>query len=76
MFHLYFGAFDIALYLGGTYIALVLAKAICEEAPAEYTASVNTLTASSEELSVPASASVRIPQTKSVEQPQRVSLSD
>ncbi len=29
MFHLYFGAFDIVLYLGGTYVALVLADAIC-----------------------------------------------
>lgn len=31
MFHLYFGAFDIVLYLGATYSAMVLAKAICEE---------------------------------------------
>ncbi|NEQ47580.1 MAG: hypothetical protein F6K00_30165 [Leptolyngbya sp. SIOISBB] len=75
MFHLYFGAFDVVLYLGGTYVALVLAKAICEETPEEYTASVNTLTASSKELSVPASAPVRIPQAKKIEQPQRVSLS-
>lgn len=30
MFHLYFGAFDIVLYLGGTYFALVLANAICD----------------------------------------------
>lgn len=30
MLHLYFGAFDIVLYLGGTYFALVLSKAICD----------------------------------------------
>jgi hypothetical protein len=30
MFHLYFGAFDIVLYLGGTYAAMVLANAICD----------------------------------------------
>ena len=35
MFHLYFGAFDIVLYLGATYSAMVLAKAICEERPVE-----------------------------------------
>lgn len=29
MFHLYFGAFDIVLYLGGGYAAMVLANAIC-----------------------------------------------
>ncbi|ASC70718.1 uncharacterized protein XM38_016630 [Halomicronema hongdechloris C2206] len=31
MFHLYFGAFDIILYLGASYFAMVLAKAICDE---------------------------------------------
>ena len=31
MFHLYFGAFDIVLYLGGTYFAMVLANAICDD---------------------------------------------
>lgn len=31
MFHLYFGAFDVLLYLGGMYGALVLAKAICDQ---------------------------------------------
>lgn len=30
MFHLYFGAFDIVLYLGGAYSAMVLANAICD----------------------------------------------
>lgn len=29
MFHLYFGAFDIVLYLGGAYFAVVMANAIC-----------------------------------------------
>lgn len=31
MFHLYFGAFDIMLYLGGLYFSLVLSKAICDD---------------------------------------------
>jgi hypothetical protein len=31
MFHLYFGAFDLVLYLGGTYVAMTLAKAICDQ---------------------------------------------
>jgi hypothetical protein len=31
MFHLYFGAFDILLYLGGTYFAMVMANAICNQ---------------------------------------------
>ncbi|HIK45174.1 MAG TPA: hypothetical protein IGR64_09835 [Leptolyngbyaceae cyanobacterium M65_K2018_010] len=31
MFHLYFGAFDLLLYLGGSYFALVLANAICDQ---------------------------------------------
>mgnify|MGYP006272319513 CR=1 FL=1 len=30
MFHLYFGAFDVVLYLGGAYSAIVLANAICD----------------------------------------------
>ncbi len=30
MFHLYFGLFDIVLYLGGAYSAMVLANAICD----------------------------------------------
>ncbi len=30
MFHLYFGAFDMVLYLGGTYFAMALSKAICD----------------------------------------------
>ena len=34
MFHLYFGAFDIVLYLGGTYVAMALAKAICDQTDA------------------------------------------
>jgi hypothetical protein len=31
MFHLYFGAFDLVLYLGGIYAAMTLAKAICDQ---------------------------------------------
>ncbi len=30
MFHLYFGAFDIVLYLGGAYSAIAFANAICD----------------------------------------------
>lgn len=31
MFQIYFGAFDLVLYLGGIYAAMVLAKAICDQ---------------------------------------------
>lgn len=31
MFHLYFGTFDIVMYLGGIYAAMTLAKAICDQ---------------------------------------------
>ncbi len=31
MFQLYFGAFDLVLYLGGIYAAMTLAKAICDQ---------------------------------------------
>lgn len=31
MFHLYFGAFDLVLYAGGFYVALVFANALTEE---------------------------------------------
>jgi hypothetical protein len=31
MFHLYFGAFDIVLYLGGMYFAIALANALCDQ---------------------------------------------
>jgi hypothetical protein len=31
MFHLYFGAFDIFMYLGGIYFAMVFANAICDQ---------------------------------------------
>ncbi len=31
MFHLYFGAFDVVLYLGGIYGAMALSKAICDQ---------------------------------------------
>ncbi|MEB3291432.1 MAG: hypothetical protein VKI82_16055 [Leptolyngbya sp.] len=31
MFQLYFGAFDLVLYLGGLYAAMTLAKAICDQ---------------------------------------------
>jgi hypothetical protein len=31
MFHLYFGAFDIVLYLAGMYGAIALSKALCDQ---------------------------------------------
>ena len=31
MFHLYFGAFDIVLYLAGIYAAMALSKALCDQ---------------------------------------------
>ncbi|MBD2109581.1 hypothetical protein [Nodosilinea sp. FACHB-13] len=31
MFHLYFGAFDIVLYLAGIYSAMALSKALCDQ---------------------------------------------
>ncbi|PZU99198.1 MAG: hypothetical protein DCF32_18760 [Leptolyngbya sp.] len=31
MFHLYFGAFDIVLYLAGLYGAIALSKALCDQ---------------------------------------------
>lgn len=31
MFHLYFGMFDIILYLGGIYSALLVANAMCDQ---------------------------------------------
>lgn len=33
MFHLYFGLFDVVLYAGGVYCAIVLADAICDDRP-------------------------------------------
>ncbi|MGB3312085.1 MAG: hypothetical protein WBG32_13490 [Nodosilinea sp.] len=31
MFHLYFGGFDVLLYLGGIYAAMAFSKAICDQ---------------------------------------------
>lgn len=31
MFHLYFGGFDLLLYLGGIYAAMAFSKAICDQ---------------------------------------------
>jgi hypothetical protein len=44
MFHLYFGAFDIVLYLGGAYSAMVLANAICDRLDQADAAQVTTTT--------------------------------
>lgn len=40
MFHIYFGAFDFVLYLGGIYAAMTLAKAICDQMDAAEAAQV------------------------------------
>jgi hypothetical protein len=42
MFHLYFGAFDVVMYLGGGYAAWVLADAICDRMDAADAAQVKT----------------------------------
>lgn len=46
MFHLYFGLFDVVLYAGGTYFALVLANTICDDRPRVTTASTLAKTSS------------------------------
>jgi hypothetical protein len=48
MFHLYFGAFDIVLYLAGIYGAIALSKALCDqldEAQAAQSLTTQTTTA-------------------------------
>jgi hypothetical protein len=45
VFDLYFGAFDIVLYLGGTYAAIALAKAICDQLDATDEVQSTTTTA-------------------------------
>jgi hypothetical protein len=47
MFHLYFGAFDILLYLGGTYFAMVMANAICDQLEQDEVAQEETATEAS-----------------------------
>lgn len=43
MFHLYFGAFDVVLYLGGIYAAMALSKSLCDQVDeTEATQSVTT----------------------------------
>ncbi|MBW4460710.1 MAG: hypothetical protein KME47_10825 [Nodosilinea sp. WJT8-NPBG4] len=43
MFHLYFGAFDIVLYLAGMYAAMAFSKALCDQMDeAEATQNVTT----------------------------------
>lgn len=48
MFHVYFGAFDIVLYLIGTYFATVLAQAICDELERSETTQTTTLSSSTQ----------------------------
>ena len=74
MFHLYFGAFDILLYLGGIYFAMVLADAICEERPKAKTL-VQTYTPTSNQLSASAQSPINIPHSKKVEERQPVRVS-
>ncbi|PSN13721.1 hypothetical protein C7293_14810 [filamentous cyanobacterium CCT1] len=42
MFHLYFGGFDVLLYLGGIYGAIALSKAICDQMDAADVAQSST----------------------------------
>ncbi|MGB3135888.1 MAG: hypothetical protein WBG38_08825 [Nodosilinea sp.] len=42
MFHLYFGAFDIVLYLSGIYAAMVLSNALCDQMDLEAAQSATT----------------------------------
>jgi hypothetical protein len=71
MFHLYFGAFDIVLYLGGAYVAMVLAEAICEDRPKAKTLT-QTHTSVADQPSVSAGATVNIPQPKKTQESQPV----
>ncbi len=45
MFHLYFGAFDIVLYLAGMYGAIALSKALCDQVDESEAAQTVTTTA-------------------------------
>ncbi|PSR17759.1 hypothetical protein C8255_10990 [filamentous cyanobacterium CCP3] len=44
MFHLYFGGFDVLLYLGGIYGAIALSKALCDQMDAADIAQSSTTT--------------------------------
>ncbi|TVQ14820.1 MAG: hypothetical protein EA368_00785 [Leptolyngbya sp. DLM2.Bin27] len=44
MFHLYFGAFDIVLYLAGVYGAIALSKALCDQMDEAETAPARSAT--------------------------------
>ena len=69
MFHLYFGAFDIVLYLGGTYFALVLAKAICDDLERPRTAQTTAMTSESSALKplTPVRSAVPVPRQESAQ---------
>ncbi|MFQ4138957.1 hypothetical protein PGN35_021840 [Nodosilinea sp. PGN35] len=45
MFHLYFGAFDIVLYLAGLYGAIALSKALCDQMDEAEAAQTETVAA-------------------------------
>ncbi|MEM9003368.1 MAG: hypothetical protein AAGE59_07570 [Cyanobacteria bacterium P01_F01_bin.86] len=76
MFHIYFGAFDIVLYLGGTYFALVLANAICDDRPRlQATQEVTTTTPDAVASIQSATSRPVVPVPKREEVPVRVSVS-
>lgn len=70
MFHLYFGAFDIVLYLGASYFAMALANAICdsmEQPAAARTEAVESAPATPR-------ATVAVPQRSKPQQQVKVSV--
>lgn len=72
MFHLYFGAFDIVLYLGGTYAAMVLSKAICDTMDETESARAKSGAAIAPMQKIPAHLSA--PATKQKDTPIQVSV--
>jgi hypothetical protein len=75
VFHLYFGAFDIVLYLGGTYAAMVLANAICDRMDAADAAQATTQETTPELAPMqPIDPSLTAPVTKSQDTGVKVSV--
>lgn len=75
MLHLYFGAFDIVLYLGGTYFALVLSKAICDSMDeGEVVQAVTTTTAAEVAPMQPIPAHLAAPTAKREDASVKVSI--
>lgn len=64
MFHLYFGAFDIVLYLGGIYTALLFANALCDQLDAAEN-SQKTITGTADQAALqPAASRPTVPVAK------------